>query len=1015
MVTLHPAFRTDHEFSLNPNIVNKAIHNNHSNIYRSNSGSMDELLGYIRKGFSWCPAQFKNNERKLENVTQCGILGFDIDNTGENKFTLDDWAANPWLVKHTFYYTTCSHTDEHHRFRIVLPFRQAVTRDVYETTSDFINTMTGGAGDRMTRHPAVPFFGNTKAVFSDNEVEPLPWSFMADMDKEAEKMATQKAEIKAAQAQRALDFDETKPEFAEIASALGYISSDCPYFDWTRTICATGHGTNWSEEGFILSDNWSASSPKYKGTESVRRKWDSFRDTPTTTPVTVATLFHMAKENGWEKEAPVKKPEIVVNKPEIVVDKSGYTPDYVDDTRYVSDMLTELSKDWKGGVINVRSAKNTGKSYYVGQTINSGEKTILNGDRCLLMNTLANETGSTYINKDYDNEDAKAVYSEYGSIACVLDSVSKKLDGLPIVGGILIIDEAEQFMSSLASGETEIKNVRAKTYLWYRRNCHRFDTIYLFDANLTNRTGDFFGTISNKPVYRYENIYRENNRTLFFHSSPTDLQAQCETDIAQGKNVMYMSDSQTHCEALHRTYTKMGIKSLLLTRDSMDEKPELQHYISNKGAKIRTEGIQVVLASPVIQSGISIEIDEYFDAVYGNFYGVIPPQTACQMLMRNRGNCPRHVSAPEYGMRVSQLFTAEDVEDNEYQKRETIQDMYAYSEAEGWVKDVRDYSGETVLKDPFYIFISKHRFELIAAENRNRHWFKATLLEQLKEDGYKITYIETKKKAQIDVKEEVELIKREEAARIVSAESISEDEKKRLDKKEGLNHVEKAQLAKFVLNATLPDFPLPFDEDFVFSHVVKDNYKTIRSVENSFLIDNRDHCFKRDDRAIQTAIQNCPSMPLFFDVKMKAPLLALYDKLKINSLKNKELTSIDFDTIKELCLKHKKLLRIFNIVPKEKGYSITDVKKVVAIFGYEVKKLKTGTHGRVYVLEKVALFDEFYESIKTRYIKNEEKRIQKEKEAAEAEMKKLSNWYGGGLKRKTTLSSETFVFNDHFS
>jgi hypothetical protein len=1007
MMKLARPVRAEIEFSGNTDFVNKPI-NNYSITYSSRSGEIDDLSRHIKKGYSFCCAHFKKNERKLENIIHCGLVGFDIDNTGVNKFTLEDWANTPWLVQYTKYYTTCSHTEEHHRFRLLLPLPQAVGIEQYKAIWDYLDKMTNNAGDPATKHPAVPYYGNTNAVFSDNEIEGLPWDFMDQMDKEAEIMELKNAEIKATQAQKALNFDETKPELAEIASALGFLSSDCSYSDWTRIICGIGHGTGWSEDGFILADNWSASSPKYDGTESVYRKWCSFRDTPSTVLVTVGTLFHMAQDNGWVRGVAVKKPEIVD-------DNSKYTSTYLDNARFVADMLKELYKDWKGGVIGIKSPKNTGKSYFLKRLIESEKKSILNGDRCRLMDTLSDETGSTYINQHYDNEDAKAVYSEYGSIACVLDSVAKKLDGLCIVGGVLIIDEAEQFMSSLASGDTEIKNVRGKTYLWYRGNSHLFETILLCDANLTDRTVNFWGTMSNKPVYKYENIYRENNRTLFLHSSKADLQAQMETDIAQGKKVMYVSDSQAQGEALHRNFLKMGVKSLLLTRDSMDEKPELKHYISNKGEKIRREEIQVVLASPVIQSGISIELDEYFSAVYGNFCGVIPPQTACQMLMRVRGNCPRHVYSVMYGNQVPQLFTAEDVEDNESEKKETVAEMYEWALSEGLATNAKDFDSKSLNEDKFYQFIMKHRSEVIAAENRSRYWFQPTLIDQLKEDGYKLTYIETKKKAQIDVKEELELMKIEEATRIASAQLVSEDEKQRLEKKETLNHVEKAQLSKAILHSTLPNFPQEFDTDFVHSYVVKDNYKIIRSVENSFLIENRDHCFKRDDRAIKTAVKNCPSMPLLTDVRTKSQLIALWDRASLSSLRDKEITSNTLSMFKDWALKNKKLLRMFKIGVKDNNYGITLMKKVFAIFGYEVNKLKSGTSGRVYVIEKVALFDEFYNSIQTRYIQNEEKRVQKEKEKAEAEMKKLSNWYGGSLKRKTTLSSELFVFNDHFS
>ena len=56
------------------------------------------------------------------------------------------------------------------------------------------------------------------------------------------------------------------------------------------------------EAGFTMWDTWSRQSDRYKAADA-RAVWRSVKPTG---GITIATLYHMAKENGWQGEAPVK-------------------------------------------------------------------------------------------------------------------------------------------------------------------------------------------------------------------------------------------------------------------------------------------------------------------------------------------------------------------------------------------------------------------------------------------------------------------------------------------------------------------------------------------------------------------------------------------------------------------------------------------------------------------------------------------------------------------------------------
>ena len=79
---------------------------------------------------------------------------------------------------------------------------------------------------------------------------------------------------------------------ADVREALTYISPDLAYDEWVKVLVALKDG------GFEdLAHEWSAGSPKYDQKE-VEQKLASF----TGTGITLATVFHYAKENGYKPD-----------------------------------------------------------------------------------------------------------------------------------------------------------------------------------------------------------------------------------------------------------------------------------------------------------------------------------------------------------------------------------------------------------------------------------------------------------------------------------------------------------------------------------------------------------------------------------------------------------------------------------------------------------------------------------------------------------------------------------------
>jgi len=85
-------------------------------------------------------------------------------------------------------------------------------------------------------------------------------------------------------------------EIQKIKNALSYIDPDVSYSEWLSIGMALH---SWDEDiGFIEWDLWSKNGSKYEW-RYIKDKWNSFRSNG---GITLNTLFHMAKENGWNKE-----------------------------------------------------------------------------------------------------------------------------------------------------------------------------------------------------------------------------------------------------------------------------------------------------------------------------------------------------------------------------------------------------------------------------------------------------------------------------------------------------------------------------------------------------------------------------------------------------------------------------------------------------------------------------------------------------------------------------------------
>lgn len=160
----------------------------------------------------------------------------------------------------------------------------------------------------IQRRPPFQYFAGGAISLSDIDLTPDEWDTFHEMVAKAKggptppkprgggkNPAIVKKEREAARAANPVIQVEplTPSTSARIMGALLYISPEVDYQTWLRLGMSLKN--SYGDAAFDLWDNWSKPGSKYPGTANLRAKWLTFGGGR----LTIRTLYHLAKENGW--------------------------------------------------------------------------------------------------------------------------------------------------------------------------------------------------------------------------------------------------------------------------------------------------------------------------------------------------------------------------------------------------------------------------------------------------------------------------------------------------------------------------------------------------------------------------------------------------------------------------------------------------------------------------------------------------------------------------------------------
>jgi hypothetical protein len=109
----------------------------------------------VKDGLLWCPARYRNDHRAKINVIELSILELDIDNGATLAEALDPFKK---LGYFTLYHTTFSHTQEHHKFRIIVPLSKPIPSDQFIYLYYWANKLVGKVVDPQSKDESRMFY-----------------------------------------------------------------------------------------------------------------------------------------------------------------------------------------------------------------------------------------------------------------------------------------------------------------------------------------------------------------------------------------------------------------------------------------------------------------------------------------------------------------------------------------------------------------------------------------------------------------------------------------------------------------------------------------------------------------------------------------------------------------------------------------------------------------------------------------------------------------------------------------
>lgn len=401
-----------------------------------------------------------------------------------------------------------------------------------------------------------------------------------------------------------------------------------------------------------------------------------------------------------------------------------------------------------------------------------------------------------------------------------------------------IHDEICSVLGHLKGGGT-LKGRQKQAIEWDTETINNSQFAIMMDANLCDKDVDFLRALfPNKRIKVLDSIYQDTPRDFRFIESASDdkdyttnpkfLPSQLIEKAKSANKILWLSDSQRSCEVADEILTKHGHKHFRL--DGKTSHDELSKQLqSNPKLFITSEKLDSLSISPSGESGLSIDLYDYFDAVCFDIRGTVSINALTQLSARLRDrDVPIYVACPEFvNMRSDTCpYAIKSVGEVINQRIEML--LAKAMEIDGQLVDSEFVAnmfadmGQKFASDPWFIESLKDAKEL-KYEHQN---LKLALKTALTQAGHRvIDLVEGANDEQHqEVKEAKETVKRREAEKVFNSEDIEWKKAEELAKSD-VNYETKCKIRKARIKRKLPGIEATesWNADFIYSVDIDDS------------------------------------------------------------------------------------------------------------------------------------------------------------------------------------------------
>ena len=588
--------------------------------YKNVDVDMKQLVEYVEKGYSFC-AQHKNNHRKSGNFVCSDVIAVDID----SGLRLDEAMSDPFVQQYaSIIYTTESHTEEAHRFRIIFCLDKTIT-----TAADMKLAYTGVTrkfgGDASCTDACRQFYGSTRPntqllghtipfdvleqiITMGNESgnrqdsveneQNVPASIVSrlcvdadDMVRGADGKLHRLGNVPLRTAIYCPMHVDTRPSAFVVKSKAGVVGIHC-------SSCAATYFT--SSDVPLYNFNY--------------RLWN-------------VTQRLLKNHIDYEEDE-----FFISNCPSNMRIDEPYLPDLIPDTTFtlVKSPKGTGKTEWLKRI--VKRCKTQWINDDAGQEHNSIRRkrsVLLIGHRKSLILASASRLGLVPYNYTYGYERAGIIVdremqnkpTRYYAICA--DSLSTLLNPKRDKYDVILIDEVEQVLAHLTGGT--VKDRRMETVLFLKHYLNAAKEVYALDADLNELTVNTltnFLTDKKKTVTLIINDYTPKERTLYLYDDKLHLVNELLGSIERKEKCFVCSNSKTQVEKL----TKMiedrfgNRRKVISITSSNSQTGEIQKFLTT--IKTSILDYDVIIVSPSVGTGVDITFpynETKIDVVYGFF------------------------------------------------------------------------------------------------------------------------------------------------------------------------------------------------------------------------------------------------------------------------------------------------------------------------------------------------------------------------------------------------------------